>query len=97
MSITLEPLSSAAVYAVHMAFTKLKQPAADTACTRRTIRPLLCWLLLGVIAAGAVYELTQYALGACQGYSGVAAAGRSIAAHLGVWSIDPLTCLQSTI
>ena len=50
-------------------------------------------LVLGLFAIVVAYELAQFALGSCQGYSGVAAFERSIfGQYLELWSIDPLTC-----
>ena len=50
-------------------------------------------LAVGLFAIVAVNDLAQFALGSCQGYSGVAAFERSIfGQYLELWSIDPLTC-----
>jgi hypothetical protein len=50
-------------------------------------------LAVGLLALLTAYELAQFGLGACQGYSGVAAYERSILGqHFEFWSIDPETC-----
>ena len=50
-------------------------------------------LAVGLLVLLAAYELAQFVLGACQGYSGVAAYERSIIGqHFEFWSIDPVTC-----
>jgi hypothetical protein len=56
-------------------------------------RARIVLLVTGVIGMLAAYELTQYALGACQGFSGAAAFERSIVGnYLGLWSVDPQSC-----
>ena len=50
-------------------------------------------LAIGLLALLAAFEMAQFILGACQGYSGVAAYERSIIGyHFGGWSIDPMAC-----
>lgn len=93
MAISLEFLSSAAVHTAQPTSCKAGHSAASMTSKPRNVWPMLGWLLLGVIAAVAAYEFTQYALGSCQGYGGAAVAEHSIGARLGLWSIDPLTCL----
>ena len=62
--------------------------------TRRLLpRALFARIALGLLTLFVAYELAQFVIGACQGYSGVAAYERSLLGlHLGIWSIDPLTC-----
>lgn len=53
----------------------------------------LVHLCLGLVALVVAYEVAQFILGSCQGYSGVAAFERSIfGQHLNWWSVDPLRC-----
>jgi hypothetical protein len=93
MTISLKFLSLAVASTEPTDDMQPQHPTEGEAHFRRTFWLKLGLVILGGFAAVAVYELSQYALGACQGYSGAAAAQRSIAAHFGLWSIDPLTCL----
>ena len=50
-------------------------------------------LAVGLLAILTAYELAQFVLGSCQGYSGVAAFERSIfGQYLDLWSVDPMRC-----
>lgn len=61
--------------------------------TSASPRVRMVLLLTGIIVMLAAYELAQYALGACQGFSGAGAFERSIAGnYLGLWSVDPQSC-----
>jgi len=54
---------------------------------------MLLRVTLGLLAIMAAYELVQFALGSCQGYSGVAAFERSIIGqYFELWSVDPMRC-----
>lgn len=54
---------------------------------------LLVHLAIGMAAIVAAYEVAQFILGACQGYSGAAAFERSIfGQHFELWSVDPMKC-----
>ena len=57
------------------------------------------WLVrfaVGLLAILTAYELAQFVLGSCQGYSGVAAFERSILGqYFEFWSVDPMRCQQT--
>ena len=74
---------------------ELPSPHAGAGKDGRQLWPQFSFLRLavGLLVLLAAYELAQFVLGACQGYSGVAAYERSIIGqHFEFWSIDPVTC-----
>jgi hypothetical protein len=79
---------------------KSQQDLPSTAVSERRLspadqgrRPRLWPAVVVILAAFAAYEVTQFALGSCQGYGGTGAFERSLTGgHLRLWSIDPLTC-----
>ena len=88
-----DPRSKHTLSSKHNAELPLEHEGADKDFGQ--IWPLFLFLRLaiGLLALLAAYEMAQFILGACQGYSGVAAFERSIIGyHFGGWSIDPMAC-----